>query len=451
MDGTVLIAEDDPAIRKVLTQALYRAGCRVHATSLLSTLGKWVGEGRGDLVISDVAMPDGDGLDTLLEFKKVRPELPFIVISAQNTITTAIRAEETAAFAYLPKPFDLSDLLRHAGTALGQRRNRPAATGDGMEGEALPLVGRTPVMQSLYRQMAKLLNSGLSVQLVGETGTGKSLIASVMHDLGDRSDLPLVTIGATGFDGAEQLAGKLAAARGGIIVLDEISDLDPDAQMMLVRALDNLAEPAPRLISTTISSPEERDRSGTFRPDLHYRLCEVPVAIPPLRERIEDIPLLADHFLAAANLPVRRHFGQPALDILKSCPWPGNVRQLRSMVQRLALTSSTPEIIESDVMAALDSLPAPEESAILAEGRVLSPRVSEQIRQYFAMYGNELPPEGVYLRFLRELEKPLLEAALDAVSGNQVRCARLLGINRNTLRKKIRTLGIAGRQRKRLP
>ncbi len=451
MDGTVLIAEDDPAIRKVLTQALHRAGCRVHATSLLSTLGKWVGEGRGDLVISDVAMPDGDGLDTLLELKKTRPELPFIVISAQNTITTAIRAEETAAFAYLPKPFDLSDLLRQARTALGQGKGRPVATADGFAGEDLPLVGRSPAMQSLYRQMAKLLNSSLSVQLVGETGTGKSLVAGTMHDLGDRAGLPLVTIGATGIKGPEDLAATIATARGGTLVLDEVGDLGPAEQLILVRALDNFAEPTPRLVSTTASSPDELVRSGNFRPDLHYRLCEVPVAIPPLRERVDDIPLLADHFLAAAGSPSRRHFGPPAHDLLKSCRWPGNVRQLRSIVQRLALTSSTVEIGEADVMAVLNTIPGYEDLSPLAKGRILPPRVAEHIRQYFAMHGNELPPEGVYPRFLRELERPLLEAALDAVSGNQVRCARLLGMNRNTLRKKMAVLGIAGRRRGRLP
>ena len=183
MDGTVLVADDDRTIRTVLTQALTRAGCKVHATSSLLTLMRWVEEGKGDLVISDVMMPDGNGLEALPRISKERPGLPVIIISAQNTIKTAIQATEAAAFDYLPKPFDLPDLMKRAARALAtKRRLAPPIAVPRQEGDDLPLVGSTAVMQALYRLVARVMNTELPVLVTGESGTGKSLIARAIHD-----------------------------------------------------------------------------------------------------------------------------------------------------------------------------------------------------------------------------------------------------------------------------
>ena len=188
MDGTVLVADDDRTIRTVLTQALTRAGCRVHATSSLMTLMRWVEEGKGDLVISDVVMPDGNGLEALPKISRERPGLPVIVISAQNTIMTAIQAAEVEAYDYLPKPFDLPDLMKRAARALETKRRVAPKRAEPREdgGDDLPLVGRTALMQALYLLMARVMNTDLPVLITGESGTGKSLIARAIHDFSDR-------------------------------------------------------------------------------------------------------------------------------------------------------------------------------------------------------------------------------------------------------------------------
>src|SRR6056297_2351685 len=234
MDGTVLVADDDRTIRTVLTQALTRAGCKVHATSSLVTLMRWVEEGKGDLVISDVVMPDGNGLDQLPKISSERPGLPVIVISAQNTIMTAIQAAEADAYDYLPKPFDLPDLMKRAAKALEVKRRavpaRPSAATAAESPEDLPLVGRTPVMQALYRLVARVMNTDLAVLITRESGTGKSLIARAIHDFSDRRTRPFVTAAAADLDTAEGAASLLARARGGTLVFDEVADLDAAAQ-----------------------------------------------------------------------------------------------------------------------------------------------------------------------------------------------------------------------------
>ena len=217
MDGTVLVADDDRTIRTVLTQALTRAGCKVHATSSLMTLMRWIEEGKGDLVISDVIMPDGNGLDALPRIAKMRPGLPVIVISAQNTIMTAIQAAEAEAFDYLPKPFDLPDLMKRSARALDQKRRSPKIVVPPREaGDDLPLVGRTAAMQSLYRLVARVMNTDLSVLVTGESGTGKSLIARAIHDFSDRRTLPYVVAQANDLQGIDGPSTLLARARGGI-------------------------------------------------------------------------------------------------------------------------------------------------------------------------------------------------------------------------------------------
>lgn len=455
MDGTVLVADDDRTIRTVLTQALTRAGCKVHATSSMVTLMRWIEEGKGDLVISDVIMPDGNGLEALPLISKERPGLPVIVISAQNTIMTAIQAAEAEAFDYLPKPFDLPDLMKRASRALTQkRRASPAPEVQPREtGGDLPLVGRTPAMQALYRLVARVMNTDLPVLVTGESGTGKSLVARAIHDFSDRRTMPFITAQAGDLQGIDGPAALLARARGGTLVFDEIGDFDMETQGRIVRMLDALPSNAPRVIATTQDDLARQLEAGSFRKDLYYRLSGVTIQVPALRERVEDIPLLAEHFLARAERdgsPSRR-IGADAMALVRGYRWPGNVRQLENTLRRLVVTALEPEISKAEVAAALGALPnEPPRVGASEEGERLSASIARHLKRYFDLHADSLPPPGLYDRILREMEMPLIEIALDATGGNQAKCADLLGINRNTLRKKITDLDIRVTRRRKL-
>ena len=453
MDGTILVADDDRTIRTVLTQALTRAGCKVHATSSLMTLMRWVEEGKGDLVISDVIMPDGNGLQALPQIARMRPGLPVIVISAQNTIMTAIQAAEAEAFDYLPKPFDLPDLMKRSARALEIKRHAPKVDPVPTQaGEDLPLVGRTPAMQALYRLVARVMNVDLPVLITGESGTGKSLIARAIHDFSDRRGQPFVVAQAADLAGVDGISTLLARAKGGSLVLDEVADFDDDAQARLVRMLDVMGEQGPRIMATSQADLAQQMEGGRFRKDLYYRLGGVTIAVPPLRERVEDIPLLAEHILSRGEreLGVARRLSPEAMALVRAHPWPGNVRQLENMLRRLMVTATEPEITKPEVEAALGAAApaAPQRGGV--EGEKLSASVARHLRRYFDLHGGQLPPAGVYDRILREMEIPLIEIALDATGGNQARCADLLGINRNTLRKKITDLDIRVTRRRKL-
>ena len=451
MDGTVLVADDDRTIRTVLTQALTRAGCKVHATSSLVTLMRWVEEGKGDLVISDVVMPDGNGLEQLPKIAAARPGLPVIVISAQNTIMTAIQAAEADAYDYLPKPFDLPDLMKRAARAMEVKPRTTQSRETGQDNDDLPLVGRTAAMQSLYRLVARVMNTQLSVLVTGESGTGKSLIARAIHDFSDRRSLPFVTASAADLDGMDGPQSLLSRAKGGTLVFDEVGDFGMEVQSRIVRMLDALGDTAPRIIATSRTDLVSALDEGRVREDLYYRLAGVTVTVPPLRDRVDDIPLLADHFLARAErdgAPTRR-LASSAIDIVRAYTWPGNVRQLENVIRRLVVTSTNEEIHRPEVEAVLGSQPAVEP---LQSGNTdkLSGSVAQHLKRYFDLHGGMLPPDGLYQRILREVEAPLIEIALDATSGNQAKCAELLGINRNTLRKKITDLDIHVTRRRKL-
>ncbi len=453
MDGTVLVADDDRTIRTVLTQALTRAGCKVHATSSLMTLMRWVEEGKGDLVISDVIMPDGNGLDALPRIAKMRPGLPVIVISAQNTIMTAIQAAEAEAFDYLPKPFDLPDLMKRSARALDQKRRAPKVVIAPRDpGDDLPLVGRTTAMQALYRLVARVMNTDLSVLITGESGTGKSLIARAIHDFSDRRTLPFVVAQAADLQGVDGPSALMARARGGSIVFDEVADYDEDTQARVVRMLDMLGDNAPRIMATSQTDLAQRTEGGGFRNDLFYRLGGVSLHVPSLRERVDDIPLLAEHFLAKGerDFGTMRRLSNDARELVRSYSWPGNVRQLENTIRRLLVTSSETDITKPEIEQVLGNQPSPEPRSGGGEGEKLSASVARHLKRYFDLHGGQLPPPGVYQRILREVETPLIEIALDATAGNQAKCADLLGINRNTLRKKITDLDIRVTRRRKL-
>ena len=480
MDGTVLIADDDRTIRTVLTQALTRAGCRVHATGSLGQLMRWVEQGIGDLVITDVMMPDGNGIDTIPQIRKLRPDLPVIVISAQNTIVTAIRATEVAAFDYLPKPFDLPDLMGRAGQALARRLRKsdlqPQPEGLATSADSdpsLPLIGHAPAMQHLFRLVARVLNAELPVMILGEAGVGKSVIARSFHELSERSGAGLAVL--TAADASEEaIQQAMQRAAGGTLIIEDPAGFDQAAQARLIGTVEGLeAGPSraqmPRLITTAGPQPQAEVAAGRLRADLYFRLAGISIEVPPLRARVDDIPPLARHLLARAaaqGLPQRR-LSLEAVALVRAHPFAGNVRELENLMRRLALIAAGPEISGDEMRANLPEPaqfiampPASRAAGVPGQGGALplgdeagarlSQSVEMHLQRYFDLHGDELPPPGLYDRILREIEKPLIEIALDATGGNQLRCADLLGINRNTLRKKLSDLNIEVTRRRKL-
>ncbi|MGR3721740.1 nitrogen regulation protein NR(I) [Abyssibius alkaniclasticus] len=468
MDGTVIVADDDRSLRTVLSQALTRAGCRVRTTGTVSTLFRWVEEGEGDVVVSDVMMPDGDALEILPTIRKKRPDLPVIVMSAQNTVMTAIRASEAGAFDYVPKPFDLSALLALVNKALQQSRGaqrRAAPEAPPPAEERLPLIGRSAAMQEVYRIMARLMNTDLGVMITGASGTGKELVARALHDFGPRRAAPFMAMNMAAIPAIEvetelfgrgAMQGRFAEADGGTLFLDEVGDMPPEAQTRLLRVLQESefgakARADVRLIAATHQDLRNLVNEGRFREDLFYRLNVVPIRLPRLAERLEDIPDLVRHFLVQAQaqgLP-RKTIATEALDVLKRQPWPGNVRELENLVQRLTILAPEDAISASLVSTELSARPSATTEQP-AQSHRLGAAVEAHLKRYFAIHGDDLPPDGLYERILHEVELPLIALTLQATRGNQLRAAKLLGINRNTLRSKIAGLDIQVSRGKRL-
>jgi two-component system nitrogen regulation response regulator GlnG len=459
----ILIADDDRSIRMVLSQALTRHGYEVEATEGASPLWNWVSQGIGDLVITDIIMPDGNGLDLVTRIRDARPDLRVIVMSAQNTLKTAIQATERGAFEYLPKPFDLKDLISAVERALTS--SVPVQAPDDDFDPKLPLTGRSPAMQEIYRLVSRMTTSDLTVMVTGEPGTGKELVAKALHMFGPRRNSAFIGVNIAALpqqdiesdlfghdEGAKHFPGRFEQAEGGTLFIDEVGALPLEAQTRLLRFLQE-KEITPvggrtairsnvRIIVATHRDLRLAVRQGSFREDLFYRLNVVPIRMPPLRERLEDIPELVRHFLVEAAGPraATKMFTPAALERLKAHHWPGNVRELENFVRRLQALYAQ-DVIDTDLIASELTEPVQaEENFPRVEG--LSGAVESHLRDYFAAHQNELPSAGVYDRVLREVERPLIILTLAATRGNQIKAAEVLGLNRNTLRKKIRDLDI---------
>jgi two-component system, NtrC family, nitrogen regulation response regulator GlnG len=475
---TVLVADDDRSIRTVLTQALGRSGYQVRSTGNAATLWRWVEEGEGDLVITDVVMPDENGLDLIPRMKRVRPDLRIIVMSAQSTLLTAVKAAQRGAFEYLPKPFDLSELLSVVGRALAA----PAvpsitAAAKGEAEEKLPLIGRSPAMQEIYRTIARLTTTDLTVMINGESGTGKELVARALHDYGRRRAGPFVAINMAAiprelieselfghergaFTGAtNRSAGRFEQATGGTLFLDEIGDMPPEAQTRLLRVLQegeftSVGGRTPIRANVRIIAATHRDlraaiRAGQFREDLFYRLCVVPIRLPPLRERTEDIDDLARHFLDRARTDGlgQKSLDQRAIESLRRHRWPGNVRELENLMRRLAALWPDEVIGEAAIQAELDDTLAEQVDRREPEAALAQTLESAVERHVQGVLAGHLAAGGdndanIYDLVIAEVERPLIRLTLSATRGNQIKAAAMLGLNRNTLRKKIRDLAI---------
>ena len=508
--ATILIADDDKSIRTVLTQALGRLGHHVRSTGNGTTLWKWVQEGAGDLVITDVMMPDSNGLDLLPQIRHIRPDLKILVMSAQNTLMTAVTATERGAFEYLPKPFDLKELTATVDQALAAKFAHPLKKPDpgasldaSAAAEDFPMAGRSPPMQEVYRIIARVVSVPMNVLIDGEPGTGKELVARTIHHLsgGQAENFIVANLGGLTEDRFEQTlfgsdsdgngaSGLLDQAAGGTLFFDEVGDLPHWAQARLLTVLQQNGFSRPgsgqvipltcRIISATHRDLATMAGEGHFRQDLIYRLEELRLRLPPLRERLEDIPELVDHFLTRYQAPTvdgshRRAINDAAKDLMATYSWPGNVREIENFVKRLLVLYSQAEIDQSLVLKEMEILtqtiasPIPQMTpvaALAATGAAspaslphtalglggspndlvangsLSQSIAAHLSDYFLMHGDDLPPPGLYHRLLKELERPLFQECLQATNGNQIKTAELLGLNRNTVRKKLRDLEI---------
>lgn len=462
----VLIVEDDASIGLVVSAALAAENIDVQLCDSVGARDAALANGHFDLMLTDVLLKDSDGLVTLKELMAVTPEMPVIIMSAQNTLETAVRASEINAFEYFPKPFDLNDLVLAVKQGIDKRRAAPDTSGDMLAEANLPMIGRSAAMQDVYRMVARLLRNDLSVLISGESGTGKELVAEAIHSLGHRKTGPFVAVNMAAipselieaelfghekgsFTGAVgQAIGRFEQAQGGTLFLDEIGDMPKHAQTRLLRALQSgvisrIGGKASirldvRIIAATNQNLEEMIAKGSFREDLFYRLNVVPINMPPLRDRTEDIGLLAQHFLMLAakdGLPTRK-IDDSAISTLMTMPWRGNIRELRNLIYRLALVCREDVITETTVLQNVEN--APESDAPL-QGASFEAAVAQFLREH-KLRGSSR--ERLYPKALAQFEVPLLQAVMRQVKGNQLKAAALLGINRNTLRKKLTDYGI---------
>ncbi|MDG2003506.1 MAG: sigma-54 dependent transcriptional regulator [Novosphingobium sp.] len=460
---SVLLVEDDASIAIVITSALEAEGFAITHCQTIAERDRLLALGDYQAMVSDVMLPDGDGIETLIQVRKSQPAMPIIILSAQNTLDTAVRASDTGAFEYFPKPFDLDELARTVRQAVGANAAHDALVGEGEMADGLPLVGRSTAMQAVFRMITRVLRNDLTVLILGESGTGKELVAEAIHQLGDRRTKSFVAVNAAAipadlieselfghergaFTGAvARQIGKFEQAAGGTLFLDEIGDMPMQAQTRLLRALQSgkirrVGGQQEITLDVRIVAATNRDlqpmiAEGAFREDLFYRLNVVPIRMPPLRERREDISALAQHFLqlsAGEGLP-RRQLTARAAALLAEQPWRGNVRELKNFIYRLALFARE-EIVDKSAL-----VPLLEEDRAAQQGdRNDRGGLDMAVGDWLA---TTRPESGtVYGQAMAAFERPLFAEILKMTGGNQLRAAQQLGINRNTLRKRLSEL-----------
>lgn len=465
-NAKVLIVEDDASIGMVVSAALAGENIDTQICDTVSARDAALANDHFDLMLTDVVLKDSDGLATLKELMAETPDMPVIIMSAQNTLETAVRASEINAFEYFPKPFDLNDLVLAVKQGIEKRRASPAQVNDALSEANLPMIGRSAAMQDVYRMVARLLRNDLSVLISGESGTGKELVAEAIHSLGHRKTGPFVAVNMAAipselieaelfghekgsFTGAVgQSIGRFEQAQGGTLFLDEIGDMPKHAQTRLLRALQSgvisrIGGKASirldvRIVAATNQNLEELITKGTFREDLFYRLNVVPINMPPLRDRTEDIGLLAQHFLLLAakdGLPSRK-IDDGAIAMLMTMPWRGNIRELKNLIYRLALVCREDIITEATVA---QNAEAGQDNEAPVQGASFEAAVTQFLRDH-RLRGSSR--DKLYPKALAQFEIPLLQHVMRQVKGNQLKAAALLGINRNTLRKKLTDYGI---------
>ncbi len=465
----ILVADDEDGLRWVLERGLRQAGYDVTAAKDGESALRAIESEPFDLVVLDIRMPGIDGLSALARIRQLRPAMHVIVMTAHGTMETAIQAMQRGAYDYLAKPFDLDEMLLLTERALEASRltEEVARLRTGLQEvrEFSALIGRHPRMQDVYKTIGRIAGTDVTVLLRGESGTGKELVARAIHSYSRRSSRPFVAVSCAAIPGTllesemfghergaftdakERRLGKFELAHGGTLYLDEIGDMPLELQTKLLRALqertiERLGGQESIRIDVRVLAATNRDlealmREGKFREDLYYRLNVVTLNLPPLRERRRDIPLLVEHFLAKyAEELGERAVAPEALDRLVGHDWPGNVRELENVIQRAMVMAQSgailPEHLPIGPVSAAASVAV---DATLEE--IIERKLLECVRGL-----RERSSANLYNLMISLVEKPLLRAVLRETHGNQVRAAQILGINRNTLRKKLTEHGI---------
>ena len=462
MTKKILVIEDDQSMRWVLEKSLTKEGYQVPTAPDGRSGLAAATEARPDLVILDILMPDVDGLTVLRKLKESRPQLPVLIMTAQNIMTHAVEAMRRGAYDYLPKPFDIPVLLERVDRGLAQVE----AVESQREPESIPaemedMIGTSPLMEGLFKAMGRVAASDATVLILGESGTGKELVARAIHRFSSRVSGPFVAVNASAipsellesvlfghekgaFTGAtETRKGKFELASGGTLFLDEIGDMPLNLQAKILRVLENrefervggqrsLSSDV-RVISATHRELWDAVKEGDFREDLYYRLNVVSLRIPPLRERREDIPILARHFLKvfaeeAGSQP--KTLSDGAMALLMKHLWPGNVRELLNTLKRASVLATDQVIHTGDLGLSV-------ERADTGGDDTFDDFLRRWLREIVAPW-SAMEEGDLYEQVLSRVEKPLFELVMEAVKGNQVRAAGVLGINRNTLRERLR-------------
>jgi len=473
----ILVAEDDVSIRTVLSTQLENKH-ELKLTDNCAQLWNWVSDGLGDLIILDVIMPDENGLDLIPKIKEIRPDIKIIIISAQNTILTAMQAIEKGAYEYLAKPFDIIELNKIIETAFTDNdkySNTYKIKEKKNENIDIPIIGSSHLMQKVFKSVAKLVNTNLTVMIFGESGTGKELIAKILHEHGKRKNRPFIAINMAAlpkelieselfghekgsFTGAfTRKSGKFEEAEGGTLFLDEIGDMPYEAQTRLLRVIQEgefnrvggheKIKTNVRIITATHRNLGELVKNGEFREDLFYRLNVFPINLPPLRLRFSDLNELVHYFLNKIFKEGldKKSISEEAINELKNYKWPGNIRELENFIRRLVVLIPSKKITYSDIIKNLsktDLLVKEINPSSNPEKMSLGMSVEEHLQKFFKIHRDKLPSSGLYSRIIKEVERPLIAICLTATKGNQIKASKLLGLNRNTLRKKIKELKI---------
>ena len=470
MNGTILIADDEALIRQVLCDALTEQGYHVEAVETGTQAWSAVQEQSFDLAFVDIRMPDLNGLDFLQKTQTAQIDLPIIIMTGQTTLTNAIEAMKRGAFDYLPKPFDLDDVQALVSQAIEAKRLTVDATHPlpAIQGRDEQIIGSGAAMQQVYKTIGRIVRSDATVLLQGESGTGKEIVAKVIHHYSARWRAPFIGINCSAipldlleselfghergaFTGAvERHAGKFEQAAGGTLFLDEIGDMPLSLQAKLLRVLQEreftrvggsqTLRADVRIIAATNQDLQAAAKEKRFREDLYFRLRVVPITLPPLRQRREDIPELTTYFLDNITQEVGTSatgITPEAQALLTNYAWPGNVRELENTLLRAAVLSPGPVLTPADFSLPQTKIPLPAHLAELSFEEIVQRQLTTYLQQPALLEAGNL-----HAVIISQVEKPLIELVLDHTRGNQLKAAEILGINRNTLRKKMTDLKI---------
>ncbi|MSQ99009.1 MAG: nitrogen regulation protein NR(I) [Xanthomonadales bacterium] len=455
----IWVVEDDEAIRYVLQRALSRSGYEVQCFETVADVSLALGRATPRAIITDIRLPDADGLSVLDLLQRQGVTVPVIAMTAYSDLDQAVKAFQKGVFDYLPKPFDLDQVISVVARAVAPG-SLPADQAD--ESADSQLLGESPAMQEVFRTIGRLSRSDISVLITGETGTGKEVVAQMLHLHSPRSRRPFIALNTAAvpaelleselfghergaFTGAHaRREGRFEEAAGGTLFLDEIGDMPLALQTRLLRVLAegdfyrvggrDLLTADVRIIAATHQDLAAKVRDGSFREDLYHRLNVIRIALPPLRQRAEDIGLLARRFLhlAARELGLdEKRLRKDTLAIMEKFHWPGNVRQLQNICRQLSVMAPAEVIFPEDLPAEMFSATA---------GQPADLEWPDELRRW-AKAELRAGGEDLVNRAQIEMERVLIECALEQTGGQRIRAAELLGLGRNTLTRKLKQMG----------